>query len=259
VPAKPPPPDAAAHARIANALIADRGNAHYAQTALPLPVVRPPAGTPTRTLAQGARPADAEQPNASLAAASAPPQPPEPAAAPAVRKVPVAPVSAAPLAAPVGVPVAAPAGTPAAAPAETAAMPDIPAAPPAPPQLPGAPPAATAPTPPPVAPPAAPPAAPALSGQAVAIPFVAGSAVLPAEALAPIKALANRRGGASIAVTGFGEATSTDPGAQTAALPLAYDRARAVAAMLMADGVPGGVIRIAAEPHGSGAAARLVN
>ena len=83
--------------------------------------------------------------------------------------------------------------------------------------------------------------------------------MLPADALPPIKLLAKRRGAASISVTGFGEATSTDPGAQSAALPLALDRARAVAAILMANGVPGSVIRISAEPQGSGAAARLVN
>ena len=42
-------------------------------------------------------------------------------------------------------------------------------------------------------------------------------------------------------------------------LPLALDRARAVAALLLASGVPASAIRIAAEPQGSGAAARLVN
>jgi outer membrane protein OmpA-like peptidoglycan-associated protein len=100
---------------------------------------------------------------------------------------------------------------------------------------------------------------PVVDGSAVAIPFAAGSAVLPADALPPIKLLARRRGAASIAVTGFGEATSSEAAAQAAALPLALDRARAVAAMLMANGVPGNVIRIAAQPQGSGAAARLVN
>ena len=138
-------------------------------------------------------------------------------------------------------------------------MPAIPDAPPAPPQLPGAPPTVTAPTVPPVAPPAPPAPVVVVKGQAVAIPFAAGSAVLPADALAPIKQLATSRGTNSIAVTGFGEATSSDPAAQSAALPLALNRARAVAAQLMTDGVPGTIIRIAAEPQGSGAAARVVN
>jgi outer membrane protein OmpA-like peptidoglycan-associated protein len=140
-------------------------------------------------------------------------------------------------------------------------MPDIPQAPPPPPQLAGlaAQLAMPAPTTPPVAPPPPPPAPPKLNGEPLAIPFPAGSAVLPADALAPIKLLAGRRGAANIAVTGFGEAPSNEPAAQAAALPLALDRARAVAAMLMANGVPGAAIRIAAEPQGSGAAARLVN
>ena len=98
-----------------------------------------------------------------------------------------------------------------------------------------------------------------INGKPVAIPFAAGSAVLAPEALVSIKVLARSRGAASIAVTGFGDATSTDPTAQSAALPLALDRARAVAAQLMASGVPAASIRITAEPQGSGAAARLVN
>ena len=139
-------------------------------------------------------------------------------------------------------------------------MPPIPAAPPPPPQLAGVatPPVVTAPTPPVLAPPPAPPV-PKPNGPAVPIPFAAGSAVLPADSLPAIKLLARQRGAASIAVTGFGEATSSDPAAQAAALPLALDRARAVAAMLMANGVPGSTIRIDADPQGSGAAARLVN
>jgi len=274
VPKKPPPPDQAAHAKIADALVADRGNAKYEQATVPIPAVgtpgATPAPTPAGTLAQGTAPAGAEQPNASLAAASAPPRPPlPPAATPVVHKAPVAPVDAAPLAAPPAPAAPAPAAPASPAPAsaapppavaaEAAAMPAVPAAPPPPPQLAGAPPAVIAPTPPPVAPPPPPPPAPVLDATAVAIPFAVGSAVLPTDALPPIKLLARRRGAAGIAVTGFGEATSTDPEAQAAALPLALDRARAVAAMLMANGVPGSVIRIAAEPQGSGAAARLVN
>jgi outer membrane protein OmpA-like peptidoglycan-associated protein len=97
------------------------------------------------------------------------------------------------------------------------------------------------------------------NGPPVPIPFAAGSAVLPADALPAIKLLARQRGASTIAVTGFGEAASNEPDAQAAALPLALNRARAVAARLMANGVPGAAIRIAADPQGSGAAARLVN
>jgi outer membrane protein OmpA-like peptidoglycan-associated protein len=268
IPAKPPPPDAAAHAQIANALVADRSNAKYTQTALPIPAV-----TPAQIRAQAAQSADAEQPNATLASASAPPPPP--AVAPPPKKAPVAPVSATPLPAPAAPPSppqapAEPAPPAAAAALEPAAaapvladapVPDIPAAPPPPPQLSGVatPPAVTAPTASPVAPPAPPAAPPVVDGKPIPIPFAAGSAVLQADALVPIKLLAKRRGPASIAVTGFGEATSSDTAAQSAALPLALDRARAVASQLMADGVPNTAIRIAAEPQGSGAAARLVN
>ncbi len=116
----------------------------------------------------------------------------------------------------------------------------------------------TAPTPPPVPPPTPPPL-PAAPGAPVAIVFPSGSAVLPAQAQATLKALARRRGARAIAVTGFGEASGDTAGAQAAALPLALDRARAVAADLYALGVPAAAVHIAALPAGSGAAARLVD
>jgi outer membrane protein OmpA-like peptidoglycan-associated protein len=240
---------------VASGLVADRGNAQYTQKTSPILAAPRPGATPATMLAQGARPADTEQPNASLAAASGPPQTPPPSAPVSARKAPVAPVSSAPLAPP---PPPDPVAPPTAG--EAAPMPPIPDAPPPPPRLAGVagPPEVTAPTPPALAPPPAPPV-PAPNGPAVAIPFAAGSSLLPAEALPPIKLLAIRRAAASIAVTGFGEATSSDPTTQAAALPLALDRARAVAAQLQANGVPAAAIRIAAEPQGSGAAARLVN
>jgi outer membrane protein OmpA-like peptidoglycan-associated protein len=270
VPAKPPPPDQAMHARVASGLVADRSNAQYTQTSAPVH----PAATPASVLAQGARPADTEQPNASLPAANAPPPPPSQAPIPqapvAAKKAPVAPVSAAPLDPPPAAAQAPAAQAPAAqvpaaqtppAAGADAAMPAVPDAPPKPPHIAGVagPPDATAPTPPTLAPPAKPAPVTAPDGRAVAIPFAVGSAVLPAEALPPIKQLAARRGGASIAITGFGEATSSEPAAQAAALPLALDRARAVASELGRDAVPGTAVRIAAEPQGSGAVARLVN
>jgi outer membrane protein OmpA-like peptidoglycan-associated protein len=95
-------------------------------------------------------------------------------------------------------------------------------------------------------------------GKPVAIAFPAGSANMPASSLAPIKQLARERGTGSISVTGFGEATSSDGPAQSAALPLALDRARAVAANLQINGVPAASISIAAEPQGSGAAATVI-
>jgi outer membrane protein OmpA-like peptidoglycan-associated protein len=251
---RPPPPDAAFRTRLAGGLVADRANAQYAATAQPLPVPAPSGRRPQRPVAQ----ADSEQPNATLAAAEA-----QPSAATVVRRAPVTPVAAAPLSPPAPAPAApAAAATPAAAtPEGEATIPGMPDAPPPPANIAGvAVPAVTAPTPRAVAPPAPPAAPPPLSlTDAVAIPFPAQSAVLPTDALAPIKMLVRRRGSATVTVTGFGGASSTDTEAQSAALPLALARARAVAASLLASGVPSTAIRIAAEPQGDGAAARLVN
>ena len=137
-------------------------------------------------------------------------------------------------------------------------MPDLPAMPPTPPRLTGvAIPVLTAPTPPAVPPPT-PPAPPPAPGAPIAIAFPAASAVLPATARPTLQGLAQHRGTRAIAVTGFGDATGDSAAAQAAALPLALDRARAVAADLYALGVPPTEVRIAALPSGGGAAVRLV-
>jgi outer membrane protein OmpA-like peptidoglycan-associated protein len=81
--------------------------------------------------------------------------------------------------------------------------------------------------------------------------------VLPTSALASLKALTQQRGDATISVTGYGDASSSDAAAQSAALPLALARARAIAANLLASGVPGNAIRINAEAAGNGGVARL--
>ena len=238
VPAKPPPPDARAQQGVAAGLTADRNNAHYAAVAEPIPALPKPAPRPAAApTASG----DAdEQPNAALQAAHAAP------AAPAAPS-------------PAAVPAAQAPGAPTALAGAAPAMPDIPPAPPSPPVLAGVDvPAVTAPTPPPVAPPA-PPAPPPAPGAPVAIAFPAGSAILPPAAQPSLKALAAQRGNRWIAVTGFGEASDDAPAVQTAALPLALDRARAVAAALGTLGVPGWALRIVALPGGSGAVARLVD
>jgi outer membrane protein OmpA-like peptidoglycan-associated protein len=74
-----------------------------------------------------------------------------------------------------------------------------------------------------------------------------------------LKAFAAKRGAASIAVTGFGEASSDDLEAQRAALTLGMARARAVAAVLTGAGVPDQSLRLEAQAIGRGASARLVN
>jgi outer membrane protein OmpA-like peptidoglycan-associated protein len=98
-----------------------------------------------------------------------------------------------------------------------------------------------------------------VSGAPVAVAFPPGSAVLPTSAFAALKALALRRADAPIAVTGYGDATSSDAAAQSAALPLALARARAIAANLLAAGVPANAIRINATATGSGGSAQLGN
>jgi outer membrane protein OmpA-like peptidoglycan-associated protein len=135
----------------------------------------------------------------------------------------------------------------------------MPATPPAAPRLAGVNvPAVTVPTPPPVAPP---PPRPAVrtGNNAVLVGFPTGSTALPIEAQNALRGLAKRRGSAGVVVTGFGEAAFDDPAAQQAALPLALSRARAIAAVLAASGVPATSMRVDAQAEGQGGAARLVN
>jgi len=90
------------------------------------------------------------------------------------------------------------------------------------------------------------------------IEFVTGSATLPPGAAAVLKAVAAKRGNAVIAVTGYGDVTSNDPAAQSAALSLALSRAQAVANALASDGVPQNGVRVGAEAAGRGASVQLV-
>jgi hypothetical protein len=235
VPPKPPPPDTASLRQVQSALVASRRDAQYAATVDPLPDM--PAAPVRPAAAPPAAPAGEGQPNAALQAASAPPTTPPrppPQTAPVVQ-------STAALSAP------------------PAVAPEIPPAPPPPPRLPGVTiPQVTPPTTPPTAPPS-PPAPSPPPGPPVAIGFFRGTAILPAEETVRLKTLARKRGGRTIAVTGFGEAASADPAVQAAALSLALDRARAVAAELMRDGVPAGAIRLLALAPGGGAMARLID
>ncbi len=137
-------------------------------------------------------------------------------------------------------------------------LPPVPSVPPPPAALPGLP-AGTLPTPPPVAPPPPPPPKAAPSGAPVLVAFPPGSSTLPVESLVSLKLLARSRGDASIVIVGYGDTTSADATAQSAAMPLALARARAIAANLLAAGVPAGSLRITAEAQGQGGAARLTN
>lgn len=95
--------------------------------------------------------------------------------------------------------------------------------------------------------------------ESIAIAFEPGSAALPQSATDPLKQLAAKRGQGVIAVTGYGEATSSDPAAQSNALTLGFTRAQAVANALTAAGVPTTSVRVSAEAGGRGASARLLH
>ena len=106
--------------------------------------------------------------------------------------------------------------------------------------------------------PPAPLAAAPQAANAITVEFVVGSAVLPPGASDVLRGVAAKRGKAVVAVTGYGDATSSDPDAQTAALSLGLSRAQAVANVLTADGVPSAEVRVGAEAGGRGASVRLV-
>ncbi len=248
MPPRPPATNLAAQEQVASTLQTDRGSAQYANVAEPIPTLPPPAERPAPPPVAAAG-SDDEQPNASLQAANAPPPPASvPAATPAPTPAPMPTSHTGPVAAP-----------PAAAVMPAVAMPDLPPAPPAPPRLTGVAIPAMIPPTPPLVPPPPPPAPPPAPGAPVAIAFPAASAILPAAGIATLRGMAQHRGARGIAVTGFGDATGDSIAAQIAALPLALDRARAVAASLYALGVPPAAVRIAALPSGGGAAARLVD
>ena len=226
------------------------------------PLEPPAASAPPSAASASAGPSEAPsvplvpQPpaEAGVPLGSPPAAPPAPPAAPARN------AAARPSAARPGAP-AAPTAVASASPGAGTALPGMPDQPPPAPQLAGVSlPRVTAPTPPPATPVPPPPPAPVVApGGPVAVAFQPGSALLPVSSLGALKLLAQRHGDAPIAVTGYGDATSSDAAAQSAALPLALARARAIAANLLAAGVPANAIRVGAEAQGSGGAARVAN
>ncbi len=282
VPAKPTPPDAEAMQKLTDSLIADRTNAQHAAQATPLtdpssPTASPglfgvgTAPPPGPAVASAAptnakAPAGADAPSTSASAGAAPTAS---ASMPAVNTPPAAPASAPrrpvqsaqlapqaatpdPAASPAPPPAQAPAPAVVPAPAAVApeVLPDLPAGPPGRPGAAGAP-------PPPVAAPVPMPAQAA--GVATAtIVFVEGSTSLAAPGADEVKSFAGKRGNGVIVVTGFGDAASSDPTAQSAAVVLGLARAQAVADALKQAGVPGNAIRVSAEASGRGASLRLI-
>jgi outer membrane protein OmpA-like peptidoglycan-associated protein len=97
-----------------------------------------------------------------------------------------------------------------------------------------------------------------MAGNVVTVPFADGSALLPPTAAEPLKQLAAKRGSATVAVIGYGEAAGTTPAAQTTALTLGLARAQAMAAVLTSSGVPAGAVQIDAQAMGHGGSVRLV-
>jgi outer membrane protein OmpA-like peptidoglycan-associated protein len=255
VPARPATPDAEALKRLTDSLVADRTNAQHAAQAEPLADPSSPSASPTlfgvgtapppppaSTPAQSP-PAAATTPQDSVASASLPAAP-APPPAPAPRKA----VQTAPLQAPAEPPAAS--ASAAATPPSDVPQPDLPAGPP---------PRSSISPPAPVAaaePPPMPPTAPGITSASIVV--VEGSTALSPPAADEVKAFAAKRGAGVIVVTGYGDAASSDPGAQSAALSTGLMRAAAIANALKADGVPGNAVRVNAEASGRGASLRLL-
>jgi len=266
VPERPTPPDRESMRRLTDSLVGDRTNAQYTAEAAPLTDPSSPSASPGLFGTGTLPPPPASGPpggaaSASFPAATAPPAPPSPRPAQEGSLPPpgVAPPGMAQSgAASVSVQGAALDELPAAGRARASrvpaaasgTLPPLPTAPPPRPGAAGAPPARL-----PVALPANPGSQPP---GAVVLGFPPDSSSLSPTASDALKQFVARRGMAPIAVTGYGDAMSAEPGAQTAALTLALSRAQAVAAALQQAGVPASAVIVGAEASGRGASLRLI-
>jgi outer membrane protein OmpA-like peptidoglycan-associated protein len=95
-------------------------------------------------------------------------------------------------------------------------------------------------------------------GTSATIVFVERSTTLSQPATDEVKAFAAKRGKGTISVVGYGDASSSDPEAQSAALNLGLSRAQSIVSALKSDGVPGNAIRVSAEASGRGASLQLL-
>ena len=292
VPGRPTPPNQDDLNKLTAALVADRTNAQHEAQATPMADPSSPSASPglfgvgsapppgaapppppanipgagnQSASSQGAGAEGASPPmaSASMPAVTTPPPPPAPAPRKAVQSAPLEPpapvappaapppsAAAPPPAAPSTPIAAAPLAPPAATQADAnAPQPSLPTAPPPRPAVAGSP-------PPPVV---TPPPMPESKGtQNATIVFPEGSTTLSQPASAEVKSFAARRGNGVIVVTGFGEAASADPVAQSAGLNTGLARAIAIAAALKEAGVPGPAIRVSAEATGRGASLVLL-
>ena len=96
------------------------------------------------------------------------------------------------------------------------------------------------------------------SGPSATIVFLERTSNLSPPAADEVKAFAGKRGNGTISVTGYGDSTSSDPDAQSAALNLGLSRAQSIVNALKAAGVPGTAIRVSAEASGRGASLNLL-
>lgn len=107
--------------------------------------------------------------------------------------------------------------------------------------------------------PSPPPPAPDLAPEPpVILSFPAGGASPATEDAGRLRELAAAAGGRRVAITGYGDATATDPASQAAGLALGLRRAQAVASVLTAAGLTQGRIAVEAAPAGRGAEARIL-
>jgi hypothetical protein len=248
VPAKPVPTDAATRAGLSAQLAGQRDRARL--LAAQDPVVFPPSGSVKMPVAPVAAPAPAAaQPAASAAAGTETASDSEPSkmVLEAASSTPTAPRAAVKTA--LDNDLASPAAFSAlprsAGPIVSGPIPSMPASAPALPNIPNLPISEAAPV-------------VERARPSTKFSFAAGSAALPDAEDAALRTLAARRAGGPIAVSAGGDARSAAPDAQGAALPLALRRTGAMAAALIAAGVPSGSIRAQALAPGREATARLV-
>lgn len=238
IPPKPVPTDAATRAGLSARLASERNRMERA--AERDPILAPAPAAPRTAAAAAPAVPDEPPPMARIEAASAAPLPraaPAPVAAPAPAAIQQAASDK---------PLRPGAVQPPGEPIVSGPVPALPTAPPPLPSLPGIPVAAAA------------AAGPRVGPQAM-VEFLPGSAVLRPESDAALHALADQRFGGQVAVLGGGDAGSAAPDVQAAALPLAWRRARAIAAVLTTAGVPASAMRVDAAALGRGGIARLVD
>jgi outer membrane protein OmpA-like peptidoglycan-associated protein len=249
VPAKPPAANAAMWNKMTAGLITDRIRADQAAALAPIAT---PATRASAPISSNAQP-QSQEPGASAAFMGTEPPRVAPAGPPVTKRSGV-PATALSGQVGAGAQETAQPSTPAAA-AQRVANGQLPALPTGEPPRPNI---APAPRPPLVPVTVTPPLAAAPQAGSDELDFPRGSASLDDPALAEVKVLAATRGDRGIAITGYGDATSSDPVEQSDALDLGLSRANALATALVAQGVPYARLRLNAEAAGRGASLRLL-